>query len=239
MKGLNVKLIYSHKKGFTLIEIMVASIIGAFIAVVAVGALRAVSQSSVKANDNIDKAAEIRFATKIISGDIKNLYRDRNYKNTVFVGTIETDSQGYFSDLRFYTVNRIKARSQQPEGDVYEVEYYLAKTEQGSQLMRRLWPNPDKDAQPGGILTVIANDIEVFGVRYFDGSEWQNEWDENKRNLPELVEVTIGTMAASDKKADVESFFVNFARSKNRQAAVFETADEKTENESAAESSDE
>ena len=42
--------------------------------------------------------------------------------------------------------------------------------------MRRLWPNPDKERDPGGILTVIAEDIEVFGVRFFDGMQWQMDW---------------------------------------------------------------
>ncbi len=58
-----------HKsRGFTLVEIMVASIIGAFIAVVAVGTLRAVSDGSQMVNATIDRAAEVRFASKKIAG---------------------------------------------------------------------------------------------------------------------------------------------------------------------------
>jgi len=229
MKDLRVKLIRSKNNGFTLIEIMVASIIGAFIAVVAVGTLRGVSNSSERVNDNIDKAAEIRFASKKIASDLMNVYRDRNFKNTMFVGTRQAGPGGEFVDLKFYTVNRSKARPLQPEGDVYEVEYYRGKTEQGSQLMRRLWPNPDKDSEPGGILTAIANDIEVFDVRYFDGMEWQNEWDEDRIKLPELVEVTIGARIFSEKRAIIESFFVNFARSRGQQITTFEIGEETTQ----------
>ena len=229
MKGLRVKLIRSENRAFTLIEIMVASIIGAFIAVVAVGTLRAVSNSSEKINDNIDKAAEIRFASKTIVSDLVNVYRNKDFKNMMFVGTIETSSQGESVNLKFYTVSRSKARPAQPEGDVYEVEYYTTKTNQGSQLMRRFWPNPDKDSEPAGLLTAIANGIEVFEVRYFDGLEWQNEWDEDKRKLPELVEVTIGVRASSGKRAIIESFLTNFARSKGREFGTFEISEEKAE----------
>ena len=228
MKNLNVKLNYSEKKGFTLIEIMVASIIGVFIAVVAVGTLRAVSNSSEKINDNIDRAAEIRFASKMIASDLMNVYRDKNIKNMMFVGTIKNASQEEFVNLRFYTVSRSKARAMQPEGDVYEVEYYTIRTEteQASQLMRRFWPNPDRESEPGGMLTAIANDIEMFNVRYFDGLEWQNEWDEDKRRLPELVEVTIGSKTSSKKQPIVESFFINFTRSKGGQMEEFGIGEE-------------
>ena len=230
MKNLNNNTIQFKTKGFTLVEIMVASIIGAFIAIVAVGTLRAVSINSEMVNNNIDKAAEIRFAAKRISADLMNIYRDSDFDNTLFVGTIETGSQGDFVNLKFYTVNRSKARADEPEGDVYEVEYYLAKTEETSPLMRRLRPNPNKERQAGGILTAIADDIGMFQVRYFDGQQWQQEWSEERESLPELVEVTIGAKASSEKQAVVESFFVNFVRGGGEETDVFETEAEETEN---------
>ena len=229
MKDLRSKVICSDSKGFTLIEIMVASIIGAFIAVIAVGTLRSVSKSSEKVNDNIDKAAEIRFASKMISSDLINLYRDKDFKNMIFVGTIENGPQGESANFRFYIVSRSKARLGQPEGDVYEVEYYVDKNEHGSKLMRRYWPNPDKDSEPGGLLTAIANDIEIFDVRYFDGQEWQNEWSEDRNSLPELVDVSIGAKASSEKRPVVESFFINLKRSEGGEVGTFETDQEQTE----------
>ncbi|HPS55732.1 MAG TPA: prepilin-type N-terminal cleavage/methylation domain-containing protein, partial [Sedimentisphaerales bacterium] len=96
MKGL-------RNMGFTLIEIMVASIIGAFIAVIAVTTLRSVSICSEKVSEHIDKAAEIRFASKMISTDLMNLYREKDFENMVFVGTLENDSQQGAVNLRFYT----------------------------------------------------------------------------------------------------------------------------------------
>ena len=116
-------------KGFTLIEILVASIIGVFVAVVAVGTLKAVSVNSERVCKNINKAAEIRFASKRIAADLVNLYRDRDLRNTKFVGTIQDPKRGGGSWLTFYTISRVKARASQPEGDVYEVEYYLVKNQ--------------------------------------------------------------------------------------------------------------
>ena len=86
-------------------------------AVVAVGTLRAVSDGSQMVNETIDRAAEVRFASKKIADDLMNVYRDRNFKNMVFVGAIVSGEQGEFVSLRFYTVSKSKARLQQPEGD--------------------------------------------------------------------------------------------------------------------------
>ncbi len=215
----------SKESGFTLVEILVASTIGVFIALVAVGTLRAVSVGAEMVGSNIDTAAEVRFAAERSAADLTNIYRDRDSKNTRLVGMRQRSEQGDISILTLYTIGRVKARSSQPEGDVYEVEYYLSKKEDKSALMRRLWPNPDEDAQPGGILTKIAEDIDIFEVRYFDGQEWLLEWSEQIKFLPQLAEVTIAAGRASQTDMVMESFIVNFGRSVGRQAGAFEISE--------------
>ena len=81
-------------KGFTLIEIMVASIIAAFIALTAVAALRTVTAGRDKINQNIDAAAEIRYVAALLRKDLANLYRDRNFQNTKFIGLSENTDYG-------------------------------------------------------------------------------------------------------------------------------------------------
>jgi general secretion pathway protein J len=217
---------YLRKNGFTLVEVLLASMIGAFIALVAVGMLRAISSSAEMIDNNISTAAEVRFASKMIARDLMNLYRDKNLKKTRLVGLVEKADEGLVSCLSLYTVGRTKARISEPEGDVYEVEYYLLKKEKKRALMRRLWPNPDKDAPPGGILTAIAEGIDVFEVKYFDGEEWQVEWPEELESLPELVEVSIVAMRRSRADAVIESFIVNFPRSPWRKASISEDTEE-------------
>lgn len=210
MKDSAVKFVGYENRGFTLIEIMVASVIGAFIAAVTVGTLKAVSASARMVDDNIEAAAEMRFASKRITTDLVNLYRDVDFRNTKFLGLVGGEKG--VTRLTFYTVNRAKARAAEPEGDVYEVEYYLAADEEKSSLMRRVWPNPEKDVDGGGLLTAIAEGIDVFDVRYFDGQQWVSEWDEERRRVPELVEVTLASKPGPKVKAVMESFFVNFTR---------------------------
>jgi len=203
----------SNKRGFTLVEVMVASMIGAFIAIVAVGTLKAVSASAQMLDKNIESTAEVRFASKLIANDLMNLYMDSNSLNSRLVGTIEESDGDLFSALVLYSVGRAKARIDEPEGDVYEVEYYLVKDEEKSSLMRRLWPNPDEVSTPGGILSVIAEDVNAFVVRYFDGEQWQIDWPEELESIPELVEVVIKGNESGRANAVMESFIVNFVSS--------------------------
>jgi type II secretion system protein J len=208
-----MKNIHSKKEGFTLVEVMVASTIGAFISLVAVGTLKAVITSDKQVDININAASEVRFASNIIEKDLVNIYRDENVENTKLVGTIEESKEYSTSDLIFYTNNRTKARASEPEGDIYEVEYYLIKNEETSSLMRRIWPNPNEEFEPGGILTTISENIDLFEVRYFDGEEWYAEWPEDMETLPHLIEVNIMAKPQNGGLPIMESFIVNLARS--------------------------
>ena len=196
-----------------MVEVMVAVTIGGFIMLVAVGTLKAITSSAEMVDSNISAAAEVRFVSNMLSRDLVNFYRNEDIRNTKLIGTAEDSGQASTSYLVFYTVSRAKARSDQPEGDIYEVEYYLMKDEDKSLLMRRLWPNPNEEDEPGGILSVIAEDIDVFQVRYFDGEEWSDEWPEEMDVLPQLIEVNIVATPPSRGTPAMESFIANFTRS--------------------------
>jgi hypothetical protein len=116
------------------------------------------------------------------------------------------------SYIVFYTINRTKARALEPEGDMYEVEYYLLKNEDGSFLMRRLWPNPSDEFESGGILTTIAENIVLFQVRYFDGEEWYDQWLEDMETQPQMIEVIIAARPENQGMPIIESFIVNLTR---------------------------
>ncbi len=202
-----------RRTGFTLVEVLVASTIGSFVALVAVGSLRVIIGAAEAVDNNISAAAEVRFAAGMIGKDLANFYRDEDYQNTRFIGTIEDlADESSTSYLVFYALSRTKARVGQPEGDIYEVEYYLTKDEETSALMRRYWPNPHEELEPGGVLTVIAENIAIFNIRYFDGEEWADEWPEEIQNLPDLAEITIVSQQTGNGVPPMEIVTVNFIR---------------------------
>jgi type II secretion system protein J len=216
---------FSERNGFTLVEVLVASTIGVFIAMVAVGALRTIIASADMIDRNINAAAEVRFAANTIERDLRNLYNDNNYADTKFIGTVEPlEGDNYTSYLVFYTINRTKARLDQPEGDLYEVEYYLMQDGENMSLMRRVWPNPSKDLEPGGgMLTVIAENIGTFEVQYFDGEEWSEEWPEEMQALPDLVAISIAAKKPEHGNPLSESIIVNLTRSKAESTDILDS----------------
>jgi len=211
---------FCRKAGFTLVEVLVASTIGTFIALVAVGALRTISSSARMINSNIDTSAEVRYAADLIARDLTNLYRDSDAQNMKLVGAFEETQVGTTSILTLYTVGRVKARADQPEADVYEAEYFLVQDEEESALYRRLWPYPDEDLEPGGVVIPIARNIDLFQVRFYDGQEWYDEWPEEMQSLPRLVEVNIAAQQPGRDDFVVASFIANFVRVASEQGAA-------------------
>lgn len=202
------------RTGFTLVEVLVASTIAVFIAMVAAGALRTMTASSDAVDRNIDAAAEVRFAANVIARDLQNFYRTDDIEQTKLIGMLDSAGADLTaSHIIFYAVSRIKARSDQPEGDIYEIEYYLTQDEQEkSKLMRRVWPNPSDELEPGGMLTVIAEDVELFDIEYFDGEAYVYEWPEEMQSLPELITVTLVAKSKSPGMGPTESFIVAMTR---------------------------
>jgi len=209
-----VKKFISKKTGFTLVEVLAAVTIGGFIMLVAVGTLKAITSSAKMIDININASSEVRFAMNLIKRDLVNFYRDENMENTKLIG-ISGDTGDGGTRIIFYTVNRMKARTDFPEGDIYEVEYVLMEGDQdeGSNLLvRRLWPNPNEEYEPGGIEVVIAEDVEAFEVRYNNGEEWSDEWPEEMDTLPHLIEVSIVGQEQSRGTAAIESTWINLVR---------------------------
>ena len=208
--------------GFTLTEVLVASTISVFVAMVAVGALKTVTDSARIVNETGETTAELAFAARLLAQDLRNLYRDADPRNMRLVGASQGSDDAPTAFLRFYTVGRAPARIGHPESDVYEVEYILKQIDApesglgeepgGSLLLRRLWPNPDVDRSPGGTLVPIAEGIDVFDLRFFDGQQWVDDWPEELEAIPQLVEVTLATLGAEGSTPTMESFTVSFAR---------------------------
>ena len=133
----------------------------------------------------------------------------------------------YLSDKR--VAQNIMGQFVDSGGEIIPGKYIdaaLMKEDEKSLLMRRLWPNPnEEDEEPGGILAVIAEDIDAFEVRYFDGEEWSDEWPEDMDVLPQLLEINI-VAAPSEGTAVMESFIVNFTRSAVATAGTSETGEQ-------------
>ena len=81
-----------EKTGFTLVEIMAATVIGGFIAIVALGVLRTVTSAKEMVYSDTNATDELRFAARTIRNDLTNLYRDQSRQSVKLVGDIKPDT---------------------------------------------------------------------------------------------------------------------------------------------------
>ena len=208
-----------NRKAFTLLEILAASVIGAFLAMVAVSTLRTVTAGRVRVDDNITAAEELRFAAYMIRTDLANLYRDQSNDNMKLIGMLSESETSPSSDLTVRVVSQTKARSAFVEAHTYDVQYSLANKDGKSLLLRRKCPvvGPEEPEQVlGGMLTTIAENILVFNVRYFDTTQWLEVWPEDAGEMPALMEISLATVIGDadvdEPKVMTKSFLVSFPR---------------------------
>jgi prepilin-type N-terminal cleavage/methylation domain-containing protein len=208
------------QNGFTFVELLIAVVIGAFVTVTAAAAMRGIVSGRQTYQDVTELSDEMRYACQRIKNDLNNLYRSADFSKAKFELSYIDGEDGISSQTpTFYTVRRKKARLLQPEGDVYEVQYFVkSDPETGrSVLMRRYCPvvpgvSVDEDARPGGILTPLAEHIAALYVRCYNGMEWTDEWNTENGQFPQFVEIALVAAETDSKKTLRRSVFVHIPR---------------------------
>ncbi len=214
-----------RKNGFTFLELMIAVVIGAFVTVTAVAAMRGITAGKQTHQQLTELSDEIRYSSSLIRKDLNNLYRCGDFRQAKFeLSYLDGEGGGSVQSLTFYTVSRKKARPLQPEGDVYEVQYVVQsdlETER-SILVRRCCPVaagiPEaEDIQRSGMLAPIAENIREMAVRCYDGTDWVDEWNEENGQYPELVEVALLAAGNNSEKVFKRSLFIHVPRTKTNE----------------------
>jgi prepilin-type N-terminal cleavage/methylation domain-containing protein len=171
--------------GFTLIEIMLASLVGALI----LAAIYGVFQQAVKirdsANERIrDTRLRSRAAT-VIRNDLRNAYISGGLFASIVQGdTSSTD--GPNSDIPGYlkiTTTTGKDTSDDLDGDVQQVEYYIVRDTGtgaggGGNLVRAVTRDLlDSNAQAEE--QQVMSGVQSLEVSFYDGANWQTSWEFN------------------------------------------------------------
>ena len=204
--------------GYTLVEVMAASVITAFIAMVAVSGLVSVTSARGQIDEVTIVNDELRFVADSLRRDFAGFYRNKNAM--LFEGSMQETDSGVFPKLRFRTVCNGKARPDQPEGDLYEVEYIMTADDEGQPwIARRQCPIVGNEETPeetaGGMMTRLAEQLSFFQLRYFDGEQWLQDWPMELQKVPMLVEISLGAIVKEKNDKETiysKQFFVNFPR---------------------------
>lgn len=179
------------RSGFTLLEVILASTLTAFVAMVAVAGLRSVSTTRQTVDRAWAAADSLRYTAEKIERDLSSVVRGQG---VIFEGQAADSAMELPMSLRMRVYQTDPARRDAVESDLYEVEYTLLHSEEHVLFVRRVCPlvgvEVDREETAGGMLTVLSESIVDFQVRYFDGTEWLDEWV-TETELPRLAVITL------------------------------------------------
>ena len=183
-----------HLTGFTLIEVILAISILAFLLTTLYYIFWKSSSAWEKGSARIRMYQNSRVCLDTMRREIKTAFISRGNPCLKLRGSRNTLS--FIS-----TLNRIGEKG---EYDLCEIEYSLSK----SDLQRRIRVFLDPDSKKNGVTNTVASNIVNLSFLYNGDDRWQESWDstmgtENDTSddaLPQMIKITLTTYDEREKK---------------------------------------
>lgn len=192
-------------RGLTLLEVMVAVAVLAMVGVLIYGAAFGLTRSKTVVGHDNARYREGRAALRRINDELSAAYLSMHQPINPALGariTIFAASNGSPADrVDFTSFAHIRVARDAHESDQTELSYFGSPDPDVSgkvDLARRAQPLIDLDPRRGGQVNVLAEDIDLFDLRYLDpvSGMWQDTWDTTQAagqigRLPLQVKVTL------------------------------------------------
>src|SRR5438067_9202035 len=189
--------------GFTLIEVLLASLAGAMILASIYGVFTGAVKTRDKATERAHVAQLRQRAERVLRTDLANAYISGGTLGSALEGSERGPESRFPGFLRFTTTTG-KDSEDELRGDVQQVSYYVVE-------------DPDNPSQQAGMLvraidrTLLARvrenaheeqllpNVSSFEVSFFDGSNWTDTW--NYTPIATGTTVLTGTNSSSSSAA--------------------------------------
>ncbi|MBW1914669.1 MAG: type II secretion system protein GspJ [Deltaproteobacteria bacterium] len=195
----------AHKKesGFTLLELLLAMALMSLVAASLYGTLNIGFKAKKSAEEAVEKSRTVLIAMELIRREVMSALPPTGILAGQFLGTDETDSDGYDSDTILLHTSCNKPGENETGCDIRKTEISLNTPDDSEEqnLIRSKTTNLLAPIVLEPVEEILCNKVRALNFRYFDGYYWQDEWDsiEQKNALPIAVEVTLEI-----EKRDVE-----------------------------------
>jgi general secretion pathway protein J len=189
----------------TLLEVLVSLGVLVMISLLIYGAFDSMSRGRRGEALRADRARQGRDAIERISRELAGAFLSMHNptsqalvtRQTAFVAT----SSSNFDRLDFASFAHRRVEKEAKESDQCEVGYFVVKdpaVDDKMDLVRREQVPIDTDPKRGGVVNVLAEDVETFDLRYLDPltGQWVETWDTTQvtgqlNRLPLEVRLTI------------------------------------------------
>ena len=189
----------------TMIEIMVAIGILTMVAVLIHGVIDSLSRGRKGEGMRAERAHEGREAMQRIVRDLSGAFISGHIPSVPALMTSRTGFVGKnsppYDRLDFTSFAHLRTERDSHESDQAEVGYFVVKDPEVPEkmdLVRREQTPIDYEPLKGGIVNVVAEDVEKFDVRFLDPttSQWIETWDSMQitgqpNRVPFEVDITL------------------------------------------------
>ena len=199
-----------NNKGFTLLEVMIAITVLAFILGIVYTTFATVSESDKRGAAALESNVKIRNLAEYIMKDLSSLFIDFDQKPDN--GNPAGLTSGLVSNLSSEGVGRLDFTALSVDsGDfndalIAEIGYSLLPSGEGAyKLIKRIDETPDENLKEGGHFFELMEGISSLTFEFFnEKGEWQQEWDSLEGNrLPRTIKIII---AFDDNKGESKAF---------------------------------
>ncbi len=153
-----------------------------------VGLIWGAFAKTAESKDYIEQGNEVyhqgRWALDKMEADlVTSFLNTRPSSYTLFYGISRDGVDSMPADeLHFTSFNHVKYVATAQESDQCEVSYFVMENPDTGipTLYRREDANIDKDNTEGGEIYELATNVAAFNLRYYDGTEWIDDWDSRR-----------------------------------------------------------
>ncbi|MEX2219386.1 MAG: prepilin-type N-terminal cleavage/methylation domain-containing protein, partial [Phycisphaerales bacterium] len=191
----------ARPRGFTLVELIVASVVGAMVAGATVMSMSQLLSMKARAVGRQQAYGRAEAAAATVARDLVNAIRDSDLAHARVAVMDSGDAEQPQDQLLLLARSARRARpgGEDPEGGAYEVHLRiapLASRPETSALWRRIDPALDIAIDGGGVASAVVSGVVSMQAEATDGEAWFEAWDSDLDGMPHAVRVTI--TASSD-----------------------------------------
>ena len=170
-----------REAGFTLLEILVASVIFAIL----VGALSSLFWGAMRLRERTFEVVEggipNAYVVRLIERDLDHLLPPGGVLAGNLLAEMETEGDARKDTLEFYSASGILSEKTS-WGDIQKITYYLVSpqdgpTDAGSDLVRAVTRNLLASTEEEPEEQRLLQNVTSLEFSYYDGEEWQDSWD--------------------------------------------------------------
>lgn len=194
------------RRGFTLLEVILAVTILALIGTMIYGGFSQTALNKARVEKDVDHSRVVHMALERMARELTTAFvsthvnpsLDLRVSNTAFIGK----DNGRDDRIDFTSFSHRRLYRNARESDQNEISYFVAPHPDDSDvdvLARREQNRIDDDPRRGGKSQILVENVEEFNVEYYDPllSEWVQTWDTvnalgQPNRLPTQVRIRLG-----------------------------------------------